>query len=63
MNRDWRGEMRRIYAFLELELTSAVERRMEQYLATAEKSGFRRHSYRAEDFGLSEPIVRNAVGA
>jgi len=63
MNRDWRGEMRRIYAFLELELTSAVERRMEQYLTAAEKSGFRRHSYRAEDFGLSEPIVRNAVGA
>lgn len=63
MNRDWRGEMRRIYAFLELELTRDVERRMERYLAAAEKSGFRRHSYRAEDFGLTPEIMRNAVGA
>lgn len=62
MNRDWRGEMRRMYSFLELELTAEVERRMEAYLNAAEKSGFRRHSYRAEDFGLPPEIMRNAVG-
>lgn len=62
MNRDWRGEMRRIYAFLDIELTPEVENRMQRYLATAEKSGFRRHTYRAGDFGLSPEIVRNAVG-
>lgn len=63
MNRDWRGEMRQIYAFLDLEFTLEVERRMERYLVAAEKSGFRRHSYRAEDFGLTPEIIRNAVGA
>src|SRR5690606_3695786 len=40
MNRDWRSEMQRIYAFLELEFTLEVEQRMERYLAAAEKSGF-----------------------
>lgn len=63
VNRDWRGEMRRIYSWLDLELTPEVEGRMERYLAAAEKSGFRRHSYRAEDFGLTREIMRNAVGA
>jgi hypothetical protein len=62
MNRDWRGEMRRIYAFLNLELTPEVERNMETYLRKAARSGYRRHSYRLEDFGLAADRVRNAVG-
>lgn len=52
MNSDWRTEIRRIYAFLELELLPEVENRMDRYLRAAEKSGFRQHSYRASDFGL-----------
>ena len=62
MNRDWHGEMRRIYAFLDVELTPDVQRRMERYLAAAERSGFHRHAYRAEDFGIDPEIVRKAVG-
>lgn len=62
MNRDWSRGMHRIYAFLDIQLTPDVERRMEGYLQAAERSGFRGHQYRAEDFGLSEDIARRTVG-
>ena len=51
MNRDWRGEVRRLYDFLGLDLTPAVERRMEAYLARAKSH--RGHLYSLEEFGLS----------
>lgn len=57
MNADWRSEMRKVYAFLELDLTDRVEERMAQYLRAAESSGFRGHRYRAADFGLADPRV------
>ncbi len=63
VGRDWRGEVRRIYDFLGLELTPAVEAAMARYLARAEASGFRGHRYRLADFGLAEDEVRNAFGA
>lgn len=57
-NRDWRGEMRRIYDFLGLELTPALERRMAAYLAGAKShSG---HRYVLADFGLAEADVARA---
>lgn len=52
MNADWRAEMRRIYAFLGLDLSARLEGRMARYLATAERSGYRHHAYRPEEFGL-----------
>ena len=61
VNADWRGEMRRIYRFLGLELTPAVEARMAHYLRKAEASGFRGHRYRAGDFGLDPCAVREAL--
>jgi hypothetical protein len=57
MERDWRGEMRKVYAFLGRSLTPQVEQRMQTYLDKAEAQGFRRHAYRLEDFGLSEAEV------
>ena len=60
---DWRGETRRIYRFLELELTPAVERRMAGYLRRAEASGFRGHRYRASDFGLDPRMIGSALAA
>jgi hypothetical protein len=63
VNGDWRGEMRRIFEFLGLPLTAEVERQMARYLRRAEKSGFRSHSYKAADFGLSADKVGNALGA
>lgn len=60
---DWVGEMRRIYAFLGLALTPEVERRMARYLARAETSGFRQHTYQPADFGLDAERVRDAVGS
>ena len=62
MNEDWLAEMHRIYAFLGIELTDFVERRMRRYLHKAERSGFRGHAYAPEDFGLSAKRVRNAFG-
>ncbi|WP_165357589.1 sulfotransferase [Sphingosinicella sp. CPCC 101087] len=62
VNRDWRGEMRRIYAFLNLDLTPQVERNMQAYLSKAARSGYRKHSYRLEDFGLNADTVRKEVG-
>src|SRR5690606_25818665 len=59
MNRDWRSEMRRIYSHLDLELTGDLERRMDSYLGAAERSGFRNHAYRLDDFGLTAEQVRN----
>lgn len=50
MNRDWRGEMRRVYALLGLELTPALERRMASYLAKATRH--RGHRYSLAEFGL-----------
>lgn len=60
---DWRGQMRRIYGFLELELTPAVERRMADYLRRAEASGYRGHRYRAGDFGLDPQAIGAALAA
>ena len=51
MNRDWRGEIERIYRFLDMELAPEVSSRMERYLAGA--SSHRGHVYSLEQFGLS----------
>ncbi len=61
MGRDWRGEVRRVYAFLGRLLTPAVEARMQSYLDRAERQGFRRHSYRLADFGLDEAQIRSRL--
>lgn len=61
VNDDWRGEMRRIYAFLDLPLTPEVESRMARYLRRAEASGFRSHTYNPNDFGLDRQSVRQAI--
>lgn len=63
VNDDWRREMRRIYAFLDLPLTAEVERKMARYLRRAEGSGFRNHAYDPSDFGLTAERVRGALGA
>lgn len=55
MNDDWRREMHRLYDFLGIDLPDWVEARMARYLSDAETSGYRNHSYRAEDFGLAQP--------
>jgi hypothetical protein len=51
LNRDWRGEIARIYDFLGLPLTPAVLARMTRYVASAK--GHLGHRYSLEDFGLS----------
>ena len=51
INRDWRGEIDRVYHFLGMELTPEVGSRMERYLADA--SSHRGHVYSLEQFGLS----------
>jgi hypothetical protein len=59
VDRDWRGEMQKIYAFLGLRLTPPVEARMQRYLAAS--TAHCGHRYELADFGLSEAEVRAAI--
>lgn len=61
MNADWRGEMRRIYGFLGMELTDNVETDMARYLTRAKAGGYSNHRYRAQDFGLTPEAVQGAI--
>jgi hypothetical protein len=63
IERDWRGEMRRVYSFLGRPLRPAIEARMQSYLDRAERQGFRRHSYRLEDFALDEAEIHSRLDA
>lgn len=51
MNRDWRGEIGRLYDFLGIPLTPAVVARMSRYVAGAR--GHLGHRYSLAEFGLS----------
>lgn len=63
VNADWKGAIRRTYAFLGRELTPQIETAMAAYLARAAAShGYQRHRYRLEQFGLSEGQVREQLG-
>jgi hypothetical protein len=57
MNRDWRGEMRRVYAMLALPLTAEVEARMARYLARPQHRKLAAHRYRLADYGLADAEV------
>lgn len=58
MNADWREVMRRVYGFLDMELTPTALAAMEAYLARAEREQpFRRHRYDLADFGLEAGAV------
>lgn len=61
MDRDWRGEMGRVYRMLGLPLTAEVEARMARYLA---RPGHRRlagHRYALADYGLTALEVEAAM--
>ena len=61
MDRDWRGEMRRIYAFLGMDIGPA-EPAMADYLSGYEQeSRFQRHRYKLADFGLDAGAVREQL--
>jgi hypothetical protein len=61
MNRDWRGELRRIYDFLDLDMGPA-ESAMHAYLARCERDGaFRSHRYQLDWFGLDAEEVRETL--
>lgn len=60
MNADWQGEMRRVYAFLGLELTEPVLARMTAYCAGAAHHGRGRPRYSLADFGLTRADVAAA---
>jgi hypothetical protein len=58
MNRDWRGEMRRIYAFADMEFTPVAEQAMTAWLEESEREGLHGgHRYALEDFGTSAEEV------
>ncbi|MDB5717836.1 MAG: sulfotransferase [Sphingomonas bacterium] len=59
VDRDWLAEMRRIYAFLGMALTPAVEARMRHYLGGAR--AHLGHRYTLDAFGLSDADVARAL--
>jgi hypothetical protein len=62
MDGDWQAEMTRIYAFLGMELTPDVRRRMAAYVAGAR--AHRGHRYGLEQFGLTrEMLARTSAWA
>jgi hypothetical protein len=52
MNRDWRGQMQRIYDFIGLEFTADAAQNMQHHLDTDRTHTVGGHRYRLEDFGL-----------
>tara|TARA_Y100000815_G_scaffold44892_1_gene37009 strand:+ start:1506 stop:2831 length:1326 start_codon:yes stop_codon:yes gene_type:complete len=56
MDRDWRGTMERIYAFLDLDMGPAVPA-MERYLDRARGLKRQPHTYSLDQFGISEDEV------
>lgn len=56
MNRDWRGQMKRIYDFAGLEFTPEVEAAQAAWLQASE-SQHGQHRYNLEDFGTSAAEV------
>lgn len=61
MERDWRGTMQRIYAFLGLDMEPAVPG-MENYLLRSRELKRHPHSYSLEEFGLSADEVMEQLG-
>lgn len=58
MDTDWESAMRRVYAFLDMDIAPALPA-MRRYIAGAK--AHRAHRYALEDFGLSEGAVREAL--
>lgn len=59
MERDWLGAMRRIYSFLDSDISSARPA-MAAYMARSERNRrFRSHRYRLQSFGLDADDVRH----
>jgi len=52
VERDWAGEMRRVYAMLALPFDDHVQARMAAYLHAARQPDRSRHRYDARWFGL-----------
>jgi len=59
VNRDWRREIERIYAFLGLELTARTLAAMQAYLRGSDQH--HGHRYTLEEFGLGRDEVRHAL--
>jgi len=63
MESDWRGTMRRLYAFADLAFDAATEQRMAGWLVDAAREApHTGHRYRLEDFGLSAEAVEARMG-
>jgi hypothetical protein len=61
MNADWLGEIRRVYAFLDLDLPDEVEAKMRAYVAAAHGHAHKRPRYSLADFGLTRRDVAAAL--
>lgn len=58
---DWRGEMRRVYAMLDMPLLPEVEARMARYLSRPQHRRLAAHHYDLENFGVTPGNVDRAL--
>ena len=63
MDRDWRGEMGRVYAMLGMPLTDDIEARMARYLARPKHRKLAAHRYSLAEYGLTAAQVEAAMQA
>lgn len=63
MQRDWKGEMARVYRTLGLQLDERVSAAMRSYLRGSNRRRAAPHRYDIAEFGLGEATIRSVVGA
>lgn len=61
MQADWRTEMARVYAGLDMALVPAATAAMERYMGQRRHARLHRHRYDIGEFGLTEQAIRAAV--
>jgi len=62
MDRDWRATMRRIYDFLDLDISPAAPAMAAYMERSGRHAAFRSHRYRLRSFGLDLEEVRQCFG-
>jgi Sulfotransferase family len=63
INRDSVGVLRKVYRFLDLELTPQIEQSVRRWEQDKSRNKFARNTYAPDDFGLTAPEIREAFQA
>ena len=61
VNQDWRGQIARIYKFLDMPLRPSIEQGMSRFIKGKRHKELRRHNYDLGQFGLSRMDIHQAM--